>query len=192
MILLNQYLVMCFLENKFMADINKLVPLIFKWEGNWSDHKNDKGGATNMGITLSTWKTQGYDKDGDGDIDINDLKLITKQDVIELLRKGYWNRWRADTINNQSIANLLVDWVWNSGSHGIKIPQRVLGVTVDGVVGSKTIAKINSSNQEQLFNKLKQARRAFFIQITRNDKSQLVFLKGWLNRLDSFKFVKTV
>lgn len=175
-----------------MADINELVPLIFKWEGNWSEHKNDKGGATNMGITLSTWKTQGYDKDGDGDIDINDLKLITKQDVIELLRKGYWNRWRADTINNQSIANLLVDWVWNSGSHGIKIPQRVLGVTVDGVVGSKTIAKINSSNQEQLFNKLKQARRAFFIQITRNDKSQLVFLKGWLNRLDSFKFVKTV
>ena len=175
-----------------MADINKLVPLIFKWEGNWSDNKNDKGGATNMGITLSTWKSQGYDKDGDGDIDINDLKLITKQDVVELLRKGYWNRWKADQIKNQSIANLLVDWVWNSGIHGIKIPQRVLGVTADGIVGIKTINTINKSNSEILFNKLKQARREFFIKIAKNDKTQLVFLKGWLNRLDDFKFVQTV
>ena len=175
-----------------MTDINKLVPLIFKWEGDWSNNKNDKGGATNMGITLSTWKSQGYDKDGDGDIDINDLKLITKQDVVELLRKGYWNRWKADQIKNQSIANLLVDWVWNSGIHGIKIPQRVLGVTVDGIVGIKTINTINKSNPEVLFNKLKQARREFFIKIAKNDKTQLVFLKGWLNRLDDFKFVQTV
>jgi Putative secretion activating protein len=175
-----------------MADINKLVPLIFKWEGDWSNNKNDKGGATNMGITLSTWKSQGYDKDRDGDIDINDLKLVTKQDVIEILRKNYWNRWRADQIQNQSIANLLVDWIWNSGVHGIKIPQKVLGVTVDGLVGNKTIDAINKSNPEVLFNKLKQARREFFIQITRNDKTQLMFLKGWLNRLDDFKFVQTV
>lgn len=175
-----------------MTDINKLVPLIFKWEGDWSNNKSDKGGATNMGITLSTWKSQGYDKDGDGDIDINDLKLITKQDVVELLRKGYWNRWKADQIKNQSIANLLVDWVWNSGIHGIKIPQRVLGVTVDGIVGIKTINTINKSNPEVLFNKLKQARREFFIKIAKNDKTQLVFLKGWLNRLDDFKFVQTV
>ena len=41
--------------------------MIRKWEGGWSDHKNDKGGKTNMGITLSTWKSCGYDKDGDGD-----------------------------------------------------------------------------------------------------------------------------
>jgi len=174
-----------------MADINELVPLIFKWEGNWSDNKNDKGGATNMGITLSTWKSQGYDKDGDGDIDINDLKLVTKQDVVNLLKRGYWNRWKADQIDNQSIANLLVDWVWNSGIWGIKIPQSILKVTVDGVVGPKTINTINKSNQEQLFNKLKQARMQFFINIARNDKSQLMFLKGWLNRLNDFKFVPT-
>lgn len=174
-----------------MANINKLVPIIFKWEGGWSNHKDDKGGATNCGITLSTWKSQGYDKDKDGDIDVNDLKLVTKQDVIDLLKKNYWNRWKADTINNQSIANLLVDWVWNSGVHGIKIPQRILSVTVDGLVGSKTIDKLNKSNQETLFNKLKQARMEFFINITKNDKSQLVFLKGWLNRLNDFKFVPT-
>ena len=174
-----------------MTNVNKLVPLIFKWEGNWSDNKNDKGGTTNMGITLSTWRSQGYDKNHDGIIDVKDLKLITKQDVINLLKKNYWDRWHADMIENQSIANLLVDWVWNSGVHGIKIPQRVLKVTPDGVVGNKTLSTINKANQEKLFDSLKQARREFFIQITRNDKSQLVFLKGWLNRLNDFKFVPT-
>ena len=174
-----------------MADINKLVPLIFKWEGNWSNNKNDKGGTTNMGITLSTWKSQGYDKDGDGDIDINDLRLITKQDVVNLLKRHYWDRWHADLIENQSIANLLVDWVWNSGSWGIKIPQKVLKVGADGIVGNKTISAVNRSNSEKLFNSLKQARREFFIQIVRNDKSQLMFLKGWLNRLNDFNFVPT-
>ena len=173
-----------------MADVNKLVPLIFKWEGNWSNEKNDKGGATNIGITLSTWKSQGYDKNHDGKIDIDDLKLITKQDVVNMLKKNYWDRWKADLINNQSIANILVDWVWNSGSYGIKIPQKVLKVTQDGIVGNKTIEAINSSDQNKLFNELKQARGDFFIQITKNDPSQLKFLKGCINRLNDFKFTQ--
>ena len=48
-----------------MAKAEILFKVIRKWEGGWSDHKNDKGGKTNMGITLSTWKACGYDKDGD-------------------------------------------------------------------------------------------------------------------------------
>lgn len=38
-----------------MAKAEILFKVIRKWEGGWSDHKNDKGGKTNMGITLSTW-----------------------------------------------------------------------------------------------------------------------------------------
>ena len=39
-----------------MAKAEILFKIIRKWEGEWSDHKNDKGGKTNMGITFSTWK----------------------------------------------------------------------------------------------------------------------------------------
>lgn len=72
-----------------MAKVELLAPLIFKWEGGLSNNKLDKGGLTKMGITLQTWKSCGYDKDGDGDIDAADLVLITKDDVIRLLKKYY-------------------------------------------------------------------------------------------------------
>ena len=94
-----------------MAKAEVLFKIIRKWEGGWSDHKNDKGGKTNMGIILSTWRSCGYDKDGDGDIDADDLRLITPEDVFNIFKKYYWDRYQADFIHSQSIANICVDWV---------------------------------------------------------------------------------
>ena len=173
-----------------MADVNKLAPYILKWEGGFVDHKADKGGATNMGVTIGTWRQNGYDKDGDGDIDVIDLKLLTKQDVINrILKPHYWDRWKADQIVSQPIANILVDWVWGSGKWGIIIPQRLLGVESDGVVGQQTITAVNKQNPADLFARIKTARLTFLNDIVKNNPSQRVFLKGWINRLNDLKFV---
>ena len=48
----------------------------------------------------------------------------------------YWDRWKADEIKSQSIADILVDWIWASEMHGIKIPHDVFGVIPDGIVGT--------------------------------------------------------
>lgn len=173
-----------------MADVKLLSPIILKWEGGYVNHPNDKGGPTNKGVTIATWRKVGYDKDGDGDIDIDDLKLLSNDDVVNrVLKPSYWDRWKADQINNQSIANIVVDWVWGSGSWGIKFPQRILDIKDDGIVGSKTLAAMNDyPDQSELFKKLWLRRKQHFEDIVKADLTQAVFLKGWLNRLNDFKY----
>jgi len=193
-----------------MADIKKLAPVVAKWEAGFVNDPTDKGGATNMGITIGTWRQIGYDKDGDGDIDVQDIRALDEHDFSAVL-KVYWNRWQANRLINQSVANILVDWVFTSGAWGIKIPQRILGLKEDGVVGPKTLEALNSQNQKELFNKIFEARKKFFNDIVINsvlkyekeikrkstEKEKLKFtqkrfLAGWLNRLNDFKYNETV
>ena len=173
-----------------MANVYKLAPWIFKWEGGFVNDPDDLGGATNMGVTISTWKQVGYDKDGDGDIDVDDLHLLTREDVVNrVLKPHYWDRWKADDIKSQSVANILVDWVWASGAHGIKIPQRLLGVTVDGIVGPKTIAAVNAKNPRELFDMIKIARFDFIEDICRKRPTNNKFKRGWMNRINDISYV---
>jgi len=177
-----------------MADINNLVPFILKWEGGYVNDSNDLGGPTNDGVTLKTWQNYGYDKNDDGKIDEEDLKLLFRQDLIEcVLRPHYWNRWQADKIENQSIANLLVDWLWMSGVTGIKTPQRMLNLNPDGIVGEKTLAAINNyPDQSELFKRFKAERIGCIEQICSARPANNRFKKGWLNRLNDLKFALTI
>lgn len=171
-----------------MAKIELLVPKILKWEGGFVNHPNDKGGATNKGITIGTYKYYQIRK-GLSTPTVEDLKNISDKEWMDVLKISYWDKWKADNIDNQSIANLLVDWVWGSGVYGIKYPQQVIGVTADGIVGNKTLSAINDyPNQEELFQKLWNRRKQHFDDIVKRDPSQKVFLKGWMNRLNDFKY----
>ena len=173
------------------TSVEKLAPFVLEHEGGFVNDPLDRGGATNKGVTIAVWKAQGYDKDGDGDIDVADLKLITEADAIMIMKQNYWDRWKADQIKNQAIANTLVDWVWGSGAWGIKIPQRILGVKDDGVVGIKTLEAINKQNPNKFLEKLYLARFNFLDGIVASNPSQKRFIKGWKNRMnDLIKYNK--
>lgn len=168
-----------------MARPDLLKPIIRKWEGGIADHPNDPGGLTKWGITFDTFRNYyGRYKTR------QDLINMTEAQWDEIFKKMFWDRWKADQIESQSIANLVVDWLWASGVYGIKYPQSVLNVSVDGQVGPKTLSAINSyRNQKELFDKLWQRRKKHFEDIVRNRPASKVFLKGWLNRLNDFRWV---
>lgn len=173
-----------------MANIDKLIPHIIKWEGGskFTNDPLDMGGATKYGITLNTLQSNHYDTNHDGKVNVEDVKSLQLDDFKYILKSQYWDRWKADMINNQSIANLVVDWLWGSGKHGIIIPQRCLGVPADGIVGMKTINALNRTNQKDIYNKVWQARKQFYYNIVANNPSQKKWLNGWLNRLNDLKF----
>lgn len=171
-----------------MADVSALAPFILQWEGGFVNNRDDRGGATNMGVTLGTWKAIGYDKDGDHDIDVDDLLMLTPDEVTDnVLKPHYWDRWKADHIKSQRLANILVDWVWCSGKWGIVIPQRLLYVKDDGIVGPHTLNAINTIDAGYFIEKVYEARKEFLKQIVHNDPSQEKFYRGWLRRLNELR-----
>lgn len=185
-----------------MADIKYWIPIVRKWEGGYVNDPNDRGGETNMGITIETWKgSKYYSSEVLPNVvgtrygkpytwhNVNkSLYNMSDSQWMDVAQNKYWNKWKADSIKNQSIANLVVDWYWGSGKYGIIFPQRILGVKDDGIVGSKTISAINDyPNQRELFDKLWNRRKQHFIDLS-NKAGQAKFLKGWLNRLNDFKY----
>jgi lysozyme family protein len=190
-----------------MAKVELLLPKILKWEGGFVNDPADSGGATNKGVTLATYKKWCKIHNLQPPT-VNDLKAITDETVMAILKEFYWDKMRADEIKNQSIANLCVNTLWGSGTGYIKTIQAVLKVKQDGIVGPITLAKLNNWRpQEDIFNRLWNRRKKFFLDIV--DSSVAVyekkigrkaterelmkytkkrFLKGWLNRLNDFKY----
>jgi lysozyme family protein len=176
-----------------MAKVEILAPFLLSWEGGYNKTPGDSGGATNKGVTLETWRKYGYDKNGDRVIDEKDVMLISKDDAVNLILKPvYWDKWQADRISCQAIANLVVDWYWNSGIYGIRLPQKILGVKMDGQVGPKTLAAINDhKDPKELYRRLWKERKEFYERQAVNPIKKK-FLKGWMNRLNGMGFDRLV
>lgn len=168
-----------------MAEWKKMIPWIKKWEGGWANDPDDSGGCTMKGITIVTYQRYfGKDKT------CSDLKKITDDEWAYIFINGYWDKFKADYIENQSIAQLCVQMGWGSGvTTAIKRIQRCLGCTADGIVGPITLNKLNQKPYRETFNKLWNMRRQWLIDISKKGNNKK-FLKGWLNRLDSIKFVE--
>lgn len=147
----------------------------------------DSGGATMCGVTIATYRAyrakKGYKTTG-----VADLKAISYAEWCDLYKSQFWDKWKADDINDQAIANILVDFVWASGIHGIKVPQRTLKVVADGIVGPKTLAAVNAYNPQLLFRSLQLARIAFVDGIVRSNPSQRKWINGWKRRINGITY----
>lgn len=190
-----------------MANIEKLVPFIIQFETGvtpagltgerlfekarttgYANDPDDLGGATMVGVTLATY-TDYCRKKGYPCPTIERLRGMTYAQWLDILKTMFWDRWRADEIANQSIAEILVDWVWASGKYGITIPQQVLGVTVDGVVGPKTLAAVNLQNPAQFFARIVAERKAYIDRICASRPVNNKYKRGWLRRLNAITFL---
>lgn len=172
-----------------MAKFESFAGKLLRLEGGYVNHPLDRGGPTKYGVILTVWQEHGHDKDGDGDIDAEDIKKLSESDAKYIAKKIFWDYFLADLILNQSLAEFIVDWGYNSGRKTVpKIVQRLVKTTVDGIVGPQTVTAINCADQELLFNALKIERKVFLNNITKRRPDQIVFYDGWMNRVNSFNY----
>jgi len=175
-----------------MANFQLFIPLLLKVEGGYQNDTNDNGNLNSLGQRVGTnhgISARFYESILKRPPTVADMKAINKQYAIQLYKQYFWDSIKGDLIENQSIANLICDHAINGGESSIgKIVQQVLNtnfgknLVIDGDIGVKTAQAINSVNQQQFFDKIKQARESFYYAIGGS------YLNGWLNRLKSFVY----
>lgn len=152
----------------------------------------DSGGPTMIGVTFGTyseWVRKGNGERLKGKAPtVEDLKRISYQEWLTLLKQEFWNPCKADQIHNKSIAHMLVDWRWVNGPQAVRDMQTAFSLVADGIVGPKTLAALNAPDSETVFNRLKLAREASYRKIVQRRPSQMRFYQGWLNRTNDIKY----
>lgn len=144
-----------------MSDFSQAIGILLEQEGSiFTDDPNDAGGATRWGITLGDLKAHGADMDGDGDVDKDDVRNMTREQAIAHYKTYYWDGIRAGSITSQAIASKTFSNGVNFGlTTGAILLQRAangLGGSLeeDGKLGPKSFSFINSLDEKKLMDSL--------------------------------------
>jgi lysozyme family protein len=165
-----------------MADFEEEVEKVILREGGYSNHKADRGGATNYGITQRTYAFWAR-KHG---IAWRDIKSITRAEAITVYLDIFWVPSKCDLLPSD-IRDIHFDSAVNYGvGRASKMLQAVLGVDQDGAIGPATLAAARAMSTALLRARYLVARYRFYESIVNRDRSQLAFIAGWLNRLADF------
>lgn len=168
-----------------MADINLYFPKEKNLEG--IKFENDPSDLpTKFGLTIDDIHEFNIDENGDGVIDWRDVRDLTDSEALNILKKLYWDYFKADQIKNQLLGEFIVDSGLHEGRRLIaKYTQSILGLSTDGLVGDKTVSAINSSNAHLLFLSLRTKRIERYDWIVANYPNKKKYYDGWINRANA-------
>ena len=165
-----------------MDRFKKFLDYIFEVEGGYTNDENDRGGATNFGIThYDAKKYLGY---------TGDMRDFKKSDAEKIYEKVYYRGNHIDKITDDRVALSIFEWAVNLGGKGIKKAQIVANkfganLIIDGIIGNKTLEAINAIDPEAFLKEYHEMQRTFYKNLAAKDPSQEGFLKGWLNRVNT-------
>lgn len=162
-----------------MTAFDRALRQTLGFEGGWSNHSGDRGGATHYGVTQAAydaWRTTtGQPR--------RPVELISDDEVRAVYRDDYWAPCRCDELP-EPLARAVFDMAVNSGAWNAKIAlQRALGVKADGVVGPVTLASAAASDVKAMVLRFLKKRAAYIQDVIYAQPADVQFLEGWINRL---------
>lgn len=180
------------------TSIDRMIEDVLRREGGFVDHPADRGGPTNFGITQET-----LSRHLGRAATVEDVRRLTQDVAEDIYRKDYYTGPRIDALPER-IQPFVFDSAVNHGPRrAIRFVQRVCnaaasagprfpaegGLDVDGICGPKTRRAATEADRvmgDWFLGALVEERRNFYHAIVEADRSQEVFLKGWLNRIAEF------
>lgn len=168
-------------------------------EGGFSNQKTDRGGPTNLGVTLATLieyhrlYPEFGDLNSDGKITIEDVKLMdTIEEVAPIYQGLFWDKCQC----NEFLAGVDYTVFDSAANHGPGNAAKILQISikrmggkidVDGDIGPITISKANSYAPYPLVQEICRERQVFYQKIVSRDPSQSIYIKGWMNRIEKVR-----
>jgi lysozyme family protein len=146
-------------------------------EGGFVDDPYDPGGATNMGITLATYRSW----DHDPALGIANVRAMSRQTAAAIYYAMYWNVLGGQSLP-AGIDLSVFDFGVNAGPRcSAERLQSALGFTgdqVDGCIGPETLRAAAAANARQIIEVMAQRQADYYRGLAAFDR----FGQGWLNR----------
>ena len=183
-----------------MLSIDDIVSDILRREGGYVNDPDDSGGATNHGVTIHTMRRLGIDVDGDGDVDTDDVRKLTRDRAAAIFKEHYFVKPGIAALPEVLQASVF-DMYVNAGGAAVKILQKLLAkfgfsVTVDGALGPKTVAAANKAfavAPRHLADAYGIARRNYYYDLADNRTTSRKYARrkdggkgGWIARAEEF------
>lgn len=147
---------------------------IRRFEGGYANCKHDRGGETKFGICKRSYPKVAIAK-------------LTWSDACDIYFNDFWVNNNLHGVHDRDVAVKLLDMCVNMGAHrSAQITQRAMkklgcSVSTPGFT-PKMIARLNSLQGHKLVKALRTEAKDFYVRLAKRDKSQQIFLKGWLRR----------
>lgn len=166
------------------AQIEAIITDILRREGGYVDNPNDRGGPTNMGITLATlaaWRGKKPEE-----ITRDDVRRLEESEARAIYRQEYVVEPNFVDLP-EPLRSLMVDCgVHHNPTRAATWLQKALGVVADGIVGKGTLRALAESNAREVYLRVIAARIRHFGRIITINPNQAEFASGWCNRAAEF------
>lgn len=183
-----------------MNSVSDIAREIVAREGGFVNDPDDPGGATNFGVTIHTLRRLGLDLDRDGDIDLADIRRLTRDRAEEIFIEHYYYRPRIAQLPPVLQASVF-DMYVNAGANAVKILQRLLRemghpVAVDGAIGPQTVQAAAAAAQaapDHIADAYGIARRNYYLRLADRRPASRKYARtraggkgGWIRRAEDF------
>ena len=144
--------------------------ILLRVEGGYSNHKDDRGGATRWGVTEAVARRHGY---------VGDMKDYPLAEAKKVYRVSYWDTLRLNDIRPELRFDLF-DSAVNSGvAQTVRWVQRILHVNDDGILGVVTLNALATANAAKFLAKFNGQRLLFMTSLG----TWHSFGRGWARRI---------
>lgn len=118
---------------------------VLVYEGGYSDHPLDPGGATNLGITLAVLRASRGRA-----VSKADVRALTRKEAAAIYRERYWDAAACGALPS-GLDIAVFDCAVNQGvGRARRFLQQAANVKVDGRIGPITLAAIAAAQPEKL------------------------------------------